>query len=161
MAVTKEYIKSEINWFNSELRKLKENLEEWLIELGHQISVDEKEITNIEDLSGNYTTTDYTFLIDNELRVILHPFGIWLIGAKGRIDLIGPSGKEKLIYLLAEGPGIKSETKNSSGNVIKKRHHRYFDNVDTDGWYWYDDSSYRKVEKFREEMVSPLLERLQ
>jgi len=161
MTVEREKIEAQIEWYNGEVESVKTRLMKWLKEFGHQVTISEQKITITEELSGPYRAFRYDFLIDESLKVSLIPNGIWIVGAKGRIDLIGPSGTEKLVYFFVGGPGISTETKDGSGKVIEKSSHGYFDNVDEENWYWYDDSTYRKVVKFTKDVVEPILERLQ
>jgi len=156
-----ESISNEIKWYNDEILSVKEKIENWLKESGYNVSCIQKEKTNTEEISGEYKTFQFIFNIDNGINITLEPYGIWIIGAKGRIDIKGPSGTEKLVYFCKGGPGVKTEVKTASGTVMEKSSHRYFDNVDEDTWYWYDDSSYRKVVKFSKEAMMALLERIQ
>lgn len=161
MAVSKESIESEIKWYNNEVSLIKEKFITWLKELGHVVEVTEQEVTNNEELSGPYKTSQYHLQIDRDLHISLKPYGIWLVGARGRIELLGPSGREKLVYFYVGGPATTIEIQDCTGKTIDKSIHRCFENVDEDTWYWYDDSSYRKVAKFTKDVIEPLLERLQ
>jgi len=161
MSVPREKIEQKITWFNQEAEQFKSLLCAWIQELGYKVDVSEKEVTKVEEISGPYKIIQYSLLIDQELEINIKPFGIWLIGAGGRIDVSGPSGAEKFVYLSTGGPGIATETKDSNGRVIEKTGRSFFKNVDEENWYWYDDSSYRKVSKLSKEIVEPLLERLQ
>lgn len=161
MTVPRDRIEQEITWFNQEVEKFKNSLLSWLQELGHTVVTSEAETTISEELSGPYITKQYNLQIDQDLKICIKPFGIWLIGAKGRIDISGPSGSEKFIFFSASRSGMTTEIKDSNGNVIERRSHNFFQNIDEENWYWYDDSSYRKVSKFSKEIVESLLERLQ
>lgn len=161
MSVSREEIDQKIYWFNQEVERFKALLCTWIQESGHEVEMFEEEVTKVEELSGPYNVKQYTLLIDRDIRISIKPFGIWLIGAKGRIDVSGPSGSEKFVFLSIGGPGVATEAKNSSGRVIEKAGRSVFKNVDEENWYWYDDSSYRNVSKFSKEIVEPLLERLQ
>lgn len=161
MAVTREHIQAEIDWYNQQVVSVKNKLEQWLKEQGHKVTASENEITKNEELSGPYKTKQFNFVIDNDIKISLIPYGIWLIGAKGRIDISGPSGTEKLLFFFSGGPGMTTEMNDGSGRIIERSSHKYFDNVDEENWYWYDDSTYRKVSKFTKDIVQPLLERLQ
>lgn len=161
MAVPREAIENEISWFNQQVQTFKNHFSEWLNELGHTVDISEDELTKVEEQSGPYKVNQYIFQIDKELKISIKPFGIWIIGAKGRIDVSGPSGSEKFIFLSVSDLGMASEIKHSNGRVNGHGSHRLFKNVDEDNWYWYDDSSYRQVSKFSKEIIEPLLERLQ
>lgn len=161
MDISKEQIENRISWFNREVEKFKTLLLDWLQESGHAVEISEEELTKVEELSGPYKTKQYKFKIDEDLSISITPFGIWIIGARGRIDVSGPSGSEKFVFLSIGGPSMITEFKDASGRIVEKSNHSFFKNVDEDGWYWYDDSSYRKVSKLSKEVVEPLLERLQ
>ncbi len=156
-----ELITNEIKWYNNEILTIKEKIATWLKEFGYTVNCTQEEKTNIEELSGKYKTFQFVFNINNTMHITLEPYGIWIIGAKGRIDIKGSSGSEKLVYFCKGGPGLKTEIKTDSGTTVEKSSHRYFDNVDEDAWYWYDDSSYRKVVKLSKETLLALLERIQ
>ncbi|MBF0260028.1 MAG: hypothetical protein HQK62_14575 [Desulfamplus sp.] len=161
MNIPREKIEYEVSWFNGEVHKFKDLLVTWLRELGHKVEISEEKLEKVEELSGPYKTKQYNLQIDGELNLSIRPFAIWLIGAKGRIDVSGPSGSEKFVFLTIGEPGIISEIKDSSGRVIEQSGRQFFKNVDETNWYWYDDSSYRKVSKLSKEIIEPLLERLQ
>ena len=161
MSDSKEKVKQEISWYNNEVEKFKCLLSQWLEELNYKVQITSRQVTKHEELSGQYETEEYQFTIDESLKISIKPFGIWLIGAKGRIDVSGPSGTEKFIYLTGGGTNTQTQIRDSKDNVIESSSKRLFTNVDKDDWYWYDDSSYRKVSKFSKEIVEPLLERLQ
>lgn len=161
MSDSKEKVKQEISWYNNEVEKFKSLLSQWLEELNYKVQITSSQVTKHEELSGQYETKEYQFTIDESLKISIKPFGIWLIGAKGRIDVAGPSGSEKFIYLTGGGTNTQTQIRDSNDNVIESSSKRLFTNVDKDDWYWYDDSSYRKVSKFSKEIVEPLLERLQ
>jgi len=161
MTIDRDRIEGEIRWYNKNLESVKTKLKMWLEELGHNVSISEKEATNNEEPSGLYKTKQFQFIIDSNLKISLIPYGIWLIGTKGRIDISGPSGSEKLIFLSKGGSGMISEVKKETDLAIEKSSHKYFKNVDIEDWYWYDDSSYRVLSRFTKDIVEPLLERLQ
>ena len=161
MAVAKSVIDAEIKWYNEQITLVKDNIVKRLKELGHTVEIKDINIKRKEELSGTYDTHQFDLIIDNDLKISLIPYGIWIVGAKGRIEINGPAGSEKLVYFLKGGPAISTEIKNESGTHVEKQTHKYFNNVDDEDWYWYDDSSYRKVTKFTKEIVDPLLETIQ
>ncbi len=159
MSATEVKISDRIQWYNNEVVIVQENFRRWLADLGYEVTVEEQVIEKNEELSGAYTTKRFDFTLGEGFKVSLIPYAIWIIGAKGRIDISGPSGTEKLLYFFTGGPGMSMKI--HDGNSVEKSSYRYFEDVDEDAWYWYDDSSYRKVAKFSKEIVIPLLERLQ
>lgn len=135
MAVVDTEILAEIAWFNGQFVHLKDTFVSWIKEEGHEVDISEEKILKKEELSGQYSTFRYTIIIDKNIKLCLVPYGIWIVAAKGRVDISGPSGSEKLIYL--------------------------FNNIDEEGWYWYDDSTIRKTVKLSKELLVYLIGRLQ
>lgn len=160
MPATKTDIDRETSWFNQEIDKVQAEFTRLLRALGHTVEVDSSSTTNQEGLSGSYQTTRYDIEVDGDLELTLLPYGIWLVGAHGRIDVKGPSGTEKLIYLKPGGPAVRVEV-SSGGRDLESHTHSTFQNVDEEGWCWYDDSSYRRVAKLNKEVVEAILERVQ
>ena len=81
------------------------------------------------------------------------------MAARGRVDISGPSGSEKLIYLSGGGPVTTIEMK--SGSRLEKTVHQQFNGIDEEGWYWYDDSTIRKMIKLSKEILEYLIGRIQ
>lgn len=160
MPTTKDDIDREIVWFNKELDRVQAEFIRLLREGGHTVESEATSITNTEGPSGSYQTTRYDIVVDGDVQLSLLPFGIWLIGLHGRIDIKGPSGTEKLIYLEKAGPPLRVGSA-SGGTETQSATKRAFQKIDDDGWYWYDDSSYRRVAKLNEEVVEAILERVQ
>ncbi|MDR2476345.1 MAG: hypothetical protein LBD18_00985 [Treponema sp.] len=159
MAVSKAQILDEIKWFNEQLVYLRDTFITWIKEGGHEVDVLEEKINNKEELSGTYSTFKYIMTIDKSIKIILVPYGIWIVAARGRIDISGPSGIEKLIYLYKDGPVSTTEIK--SGSFSEKTARHLFNNIDEEGWYWYDDSIIRKMIKISKETFEYLIGRIQ
>jgi len=159
MAVVDTNIREEITWFNEQLVSLKDTFVAWIREDGHEVDVSEEKITNNEGLSGKYETYRYTIILDKTIKISIVPYAIWIVAAKGRIDIYGPSGSEKFLYLLKGGPATTIEIK--SGNYSEKSTHSYYNNIEEEGWYWFDDSTIQKMEKLSKELFRYLVDRLQ
>jgi hypothetical protein len=143
MVITKkDDVSARIKRFNKRISSLKDDLTLWLAEYGYEVQVAEKPIVNNEKMSGKYRTFEYSITINKELTLNLVPYGIWIVGAKGRVDVYGPSGSEKLVYIL----------KGSMDSIFGK--------ID-DGWYWCDDSMERKLTKLSKNTFMDLIDRLQ
>ena len=156
-----ENIKKEIDWYNNETKNLAKSFSSWLEKDGHSVSVEKIDIKKNEEMSGNYDTVQYNFTIDNDLKFSLEPYGIWIVGARGRLDLKSKIGSEKLVYLSEGGLAIKTETKDLKNNIISSPTKKLYSGIDAEGWYILPDSPYDKPRKFDENIVEPLLERLQ
>jgi hypothetical protein len=152
MPLADNNVLAEITWLNGQLVILKDTFVAWIREEGHIVDIAEENITNNEEKSGKYDTIKYTLILDKTIKICIVPCGIWIVAAKGRVDISGPSGSEKLVYLNKCGP---VETKNGEPA------HSQFNNIAEEGWYWYDDSTIRKMVKLSREMFGYLLGRLQ
>ena len=143
MTLTKDEVLAEISWYNEQLVYLKDTFVSWMEEEGRKVDVSEEKIMNTEGLSGQYSTIKYTLIFDKNMKLCLIPYGIWIVAARGRVDISGPSGSEKLIYLYKGGPVTQ------------------FDDINEEGWHWFDDSTIRKMEKLSKEIFGYLIGRLQ
>ncbi|PLS01936.1 hypothetical protein [Neobacillus cucumis] len=95
----------EINWENHKQEWLKSldefytNIQTWLAPLvGANLSLQLEPDVLVEDKIGSYETNKMVIYIKGE-KVVLQPIGTLIIGAKGRIDMIGPYGKVRFIYV--------------------------------------------------------------
>jgi hypothetical protein len=159
MVTTDTEILNEITRFNDQLVHLNDSFVSWIQEGGHKVDVLKEDIVKNEELSGQYNTFKYLITLDNKLKLQLIPYGIWIVAAKGRVDVYGPSGYEKLVYLYKGDPVSTIEMKTE--NHYEKTTHKYFDNIDDEGWYWYDDSTIRKMTKLSKEVADYLVSRVQ
>lgn len=149
---------SEIEWFNGELDRLARDVKDALESAGHEVNLQQETTTQTEQLSGTYETKRFVFDVDGEIEFTLVPNGIWIIGGKGRADLLGPSGSEKLVYLSAGGPSAKFTERPVTSTQSSVR--QLFEDVDEDGWYWYDDSPSRRAVKLTSDVLESLLDRV-
>jgi hypothetical protein len=159
MAIEKDTIIAETAWFNGQIARLDEAFIQWLKKDGRDVQNSERKITKQEGISGEYTTSENELIVDNVLKITLVPYGIWIIAAQGRIDIVGPSGSEKLVYLKKGDSATVGEM--SSVFYHSKNVHHQFNNIAEDGWYWYDDNGIRKMIKLRKKVFVSLLGRLQ
>jgi hypothetical protein len=150
MTITKkDKVSARIKRFNKRLFLLKDILASWLAEDGYEVQVAEKPIVNDEKLSGKYMTFEYSITINKELTLNLIPYGIWILGAKGRVDVYGPAGSEKLVYIKKTHTITSEATLNSLFGKIE------------DGWYWCDDNTPLELRKLSKDAFMDLIDRLQ
>ncbi len=99
------------DWIQS-LKDLYSRMEEYLRKYTQsgEIQVTHKKIQVSEEYLGNYEVEKLTFHIGNE-KVVAKPIGRLMIGATGRVDLIGARGTLRLVLLEKGGPAIQTKIK--------------------------------------------------
>lgn len=107
-------------WLN-ELENLYNMIENWLkpLEEKNKVKFEYKEISLIEENIGAYKAKELILhLLDQ--KVTLEPVGTLIIGAKGRINMIGAQGSIMILLVRknATGPRVKI-TINGIGNETK------------------------------------------
>ena len=63
-------------------------------------------ITIYEESLGSYAVNGAVLRV-GDAKYILSPIGTMLIGSKGRVDLLGPSGSSMLALVKGDGPRVK------------------------------------------------------
>lgn len=154
-----EEVLKKIDLFNKRIDSLFKQVCLWLEEENIEFSKKESELTHTEGKSGPYKTKRLdVFTKDNERLFSIVPYGIWVIGAEGRVELAGNSGEESLVYLLADDLSNNTTTKKLSEkeNII----HRKFNGKKEEGWHWLDDRIIGKKPLFTSDIFKALLERI-
>ncbi len=95
---TADWVRSEVGEWRRHLEILYEQVKAALRPYAEQVSVNPRLLTLVEEHLGEYTVE--TLLIRfAHTEILLEPVGTMLIGAKGRVDVIGPFGKTPLLLL--------------------------------------------------------------
>ncbi|MEA2104182.1 MAG: hypothetical protein U9P79_06040 [Candidatus Cloacimonadota bacterium] len=128
-------VKLKIEKFNFRLKHLYEEVSKWVNEEG--LCVKEIEKINLEEKSGKYKTKKLLILKDNTKIAQLNPIGIWIIGAKGRVDLESDISKQIFAYLSEDKPG--TEMSRTAGEDTKTKAFKYNYKDTREGWHWIDD----------------------
>ncbi len=94
--------------------------------------------TVMEQASGPYSAS--CLIIKSGVSEIakLEPLGTWIIGAEGRVDLIGSNDKTTLVYLKQGGSLIES-IESEGGREMNRSTTVLFQGIEEDGWYWIED----------------------
>ena len=134
---------NEVDWperlhtWQGELNKLYSKIEKYLkkyIEAGN-IKVHRDKITVTEPNVGSYEAEKLVLCFGNN-EVIAEPIGTKLVGAKGRVDLIGRRGSIKVALLEKGGPAWEREVSFSKPIHESRRTSSLLsDIVDSEGWY--------------------------
>ncbi len=88
-----------------------------------------------EEAYGKYDVEKLSIIDANGKRIgELLPVGASVIGAEGRVDLIGDVDQEILVYLDDGGPHFTTEIE--VGGQQERRTTPLYRGVEEDGWYW-------------------------
>ena len=97
------------DWIQS-LRNLHSTMEKYLAKYTEagQIRVDRDKVQISEEHLGSYEVEKLTFQIGND-KIVAKPIGAMMIGAAGRVDLIGARGTLRLVLMEKKGPKITTK----------------------------------------------------
>jgi len=151
-----ENISNEVNSFNKMIKDLSLQIKEWLNEKKELMKSEEKDFENFEEYSGNYKTKIYLFSSKSYSTFSLKPYGIWIVGAKCGIHIIGKSGKEYLVYMFKGGPSTQISVKEGE-KVISQTNDSVYGNL-SEGWYWLNQDFKKKPELLTKDLFFELLE---
>ena len=130
---------------------------EWLEEENIEFKGKENDLTLKEGKSGNYNTKRWdVFTKDDERLFSIVPYGIWIIGAEGRVELEGDSGTESFIYLIGSGASLVSDGGSEKDNIL----YRQVNGIQGDGWHWLDERIIGKKPLLNKDIFLALLERI-
>ncbi len=154
----KEKNLAKIKLFNKRINALYKQICEWLEEENVDFDKKENGLTLTEAPSGPYETKRLdVFTKDNEKLFSMVPYGIWIIGAEGRVELEGDSGEESLVYLSAGGPSfIMKEIEGEKENIIRGK----LNGAIKEGWHWVDEQIIGKKPLLTKDIFFALLERI-
>ena len=143
----KDYLK----WLN----ELYQDIKKWV--KTRALVVKEKEVNLNEELLGQYKAPGL-IIIDKKGEKIaeLQPVGAQIIGANGRVDLIGKLDQMYLVYLEPSGPSL-SITEKVTNEKTQKPSRPLFRGVDNPGWYWIESARLGRARVATEELFLDLL----
>jgi hypothetical protein len=147
-----------IEIFNKRLEALFGQICQWLDEEQIKYTKNEMEITLTEQKDRTYTTKRLdVFTKGGEKFFSVVPYGVWIIGAEGRVEIEGDSGTESFVYLLENGPSITDkEIEGEKENII----HRKLNGSHREGWHWLDERLTGKKPLLTKDIFTALLERV-
>ena len=110
-----------------------------------------------EEVPGHYEAPMLT-IHDSQGKKVgdMLPVGAWIIGAEGRVDLVGSLGRESLMYMAEGGP--RFTTKVGNGGKTEGEHSTpLFRGVEEAGWYWIERWRPSRARRLEEELFMDLL----
>ncbi len=104
-----DWAKERDDWLGH-LKELYDQTETFLVDYikAGEIKVNYREITLNEENIGSYSAPQMILKIGRQ-EITMTPVGTLLIGAKGRVEVVGPAGRTRLVLVNSEasGPTIK------------------------------------------------------
>lgn len=139
--------------YRQNISTLFESVKNWIEDL--PLSTKEESIELIEELGGRYSINKLAlFNKNNALLAELVPAGAWVIGAKGRVDLIGKYEREILVYLEAS-PSLRVSC--STPESTEKLTHSLYKGIEREDWYWIESKRLMKARAVSQELFLDLL----
>lgn len=130
----KSSTKSRQDEYTSRLNALYSEVQKWIENTG--LGVLQKTIKLNEEIPGRYEVPTLTISDAQGKKVAdLLPVGAWIIGAEGRVDLVGTVDREALVYMAEGGPQITTKEE-EGGRTEQTRSIPLFRGVEEAGWYW-------------------------
>jgi hypothetical protein len=146
-----------IDLYNERLQLLYDNVLAWLKESGVVFTPLFEDQSLTEENLGNYRAKKLTLKQDDRIMARFIPIGILIIGAEGRVDLFGKSGKEILVYFSEGGPEMS--TRMSVGDMAEERTGKIYGQK-REGWHWIDDRITGRQPELTKEILLALLDRI-
>jgi len=156
-SISKEQIDIEIKLYNERIQELYSNVKKWLAnhsDLFPKMQFKEIDITRREELSGDYQTKKLTILSGEDKLAELIPGGIWIIAAYGRLDLVGKSGSEIIVYLSEGGSHTEVTISGYSSSMTSD-----YESM-KEGWHWIDNRLAGEAEELTEKLFIGLIKKV-
>lgn len=134
--------------YQEHVKTLLTAIQQWAATWSLEVQAGETSIH--EEAHGPYTMPTLV-LVGPDARKVAEvvPFGQSIIGAAGRVDVVGEYGKrEKMVYLAEGGPTIAT-----SPDAV----HRLYRGVTAPGWYWVSPPPIRRAYAINQEVFADLM----
>ncbi len=137
------------------LKELHDEVKKWIKK--EKLVAQEKDVEINEEIPGRYQAPSLSIQDKSGKEIAeLRPVGAWIIGAEGRVDVIGRLDQIHLVYLEPPGPGI-SVVVSDDGGKIERNSRILFQGVENPGWYWIEDKPRGKAHLINGELFMDLL----
>jgi hypothetical protein len=119
------------------------------------LSVERGVVTLNEERMDRYDAPSLYLSKDGVSLARILPAGSRIIGAHGRVDLIGRVTRHAFLFYVGNGPVISTKTV-VGGKTATSSSTRMFSGVDGDGWYWIE-ARVRRPKRVDESLFADLL----
>ena len=150
-----EKVKIILNTYLSDIKSLYQEISKWID--NKPLKMKEEEIVVHEKAPGKYKVQKLIIFDDNDNKIAeLVPVGAWIIGAKGRIDLVGKLDKVTIVDLEKGGPTLATSITEGGKKEENKTKYLY-KVVDHEGWYWIEDTRLGRIYALDQKLFFELL----
>jgi len=140
--------------FLKNIGELYDNISSWLSPYGLNTLSEKIKIT--EEASGTYNANKLTILDEKKETVAsIMPVGAWVIGANGRLDLIGKYDKVIIVNLEKGGPALSTTV--TVGDHQEASTRQFYKGIEKTGWYWIEDRRRGKAHLLDKDLLLELL----
>ena len=147
----KEYV---LDRFLKNIDELYDKISSWLSLYG--LTTIQEGIEINEEASGTYTTNKL-IIQDKKKETVasIIPVGAWVIGANGRVDLIGKFDKVIIVNLEKSEPALSTTIKVGVNQETLTR--PFYKGIKKTGWYWIEDKRRGKAHLLGKNLFLELL----
>lgn len=128
-------VQEHVDLYLERIRVFYSEVQRWIEPL--PILIEETQV--LEQASGPYPAPRLLIKTSESEIARLEPVGTWIIGAEGRVDLIGNYDREVILYLKRNGTDRSSGQATGGKREKKEISAALFQGVGQDGWYWIED----------------------
>jgi len=118
------------------VEQLYANVREWLAAQDARAAFQDGEVALNEELVGRYKAARLKVTCSDGLRLTFVPKGLCVVGARGRVDVMGPLGREILVWVERGGPALGF--RESDGGSVEMVSGRPMYPGLPEGWAWED-----------------------
>ena len=137
------------------VKELYQEVKKWIKK--ENLLAQEKDVEINEEIPGRYKAPGLSIKDKDGKRIAeLRPVGAWIIGAKGRIDIVGRLDQAHLVYMEPPGPCITTAI-STAGEELEKKSRLLFQGVNLAGWYWIEDKRRGKAHLLDAKLFMELL----
>lgn len=138
--------------FDEKVRLYKERVTAFMTQArawceARQLKIEEIPTDIFEEGLDSYRADGLRILSPSGERLAeLLPSGSAIIGAQGRINLIGSLARHAFLYQTGKGPAIQVSVTTATGAPSTDSPTPLYRGVDGDGWYWFESSMRKAVQ---------------
>jgi hypothetical protein len=121
----------------------------------HGLTVERDAVTLSEELMTQYDAPSLYIAKDGVSVAKILPVGSKIIGAHGRVDLIGRVARHAFLFYVEKGPAFSTRTI-AGGKTTTSSSTPMLSGVDGDGWYWIE-ARVRRPKRVDESLFLDLL----